>query len=225
LEKDENKKEKEEEEVFSIPPELKMLERSISYFILALYSYFDVYTKYLIRDVTSVYDVDQFYKLFDNMRFSNPNETLKEFLSKIKDNNVSLNSKVREKLEKYSWQIYQNESVLLSNIRNKVAHRDPIIDIDIILNEFGNLKRRIDERAKNLQKSMKIDPGFEFVENIISFLMNGFKNIFLVQEIGNSLYRYLLIVDHVVYNYLESCEKNEKEKLIKKYGEDPFVDD
>ncbi len=211
LQKENNEKGKEKTDVKKIPSskqvweELKIKERVFSYFVLTLYAHIEFYTLALIQFVTYSIETDQTYYFLKDFRFYDYNTTITHILDFLKTENKQKLSSIINNLTKQSqWEQDKQALSSLAKIRHIIAHRKPIQEIETIMNQFPNQKKKALKNAKKLDKEWKeLKTELGIFYELLSMFLDVLKYFMFVIELGTSCYRYLCLVDNVLALYFD----------------------
>ena len=188
--------------------ELRLMERVYSYFVLTLYTYIDSYSMALFQYVVSELPTSEVFDIIKSTKVElNPKERIKSLMKNLKfEDNGNLRKRLKKVLREKAWENHQDEFRQFIKIRNYIAHRDPITAKKTLAKKFPKSAEDALIKANELRKNMNFEEiKDDFILTMIKpILESDFESFFLLQFIGESCYKYLALIDILVYHFFNS---------------------
>ncbi|MHA1221673.1 MAG: hypothetical protein ACTSP3_00165 [Candidatus Heimdallarchaeaceae archaeon] len=208
--------------------DFQIISRMTEYYILKLYAYFDIYSMSLFQYIISTIETDVIFDVLSKVtKTSNPLRVVEALLKSFnveetdffdpKHQNVTLYTELIESISKTNWEydLFYVENFI--KFRNIIAHRKKLASLKELEKRFPKQVKSANNRLKSELQNVKktedfqkildffVDMGLEkrvLVE--IDTLLEDLKYFLTIREIGTSCYRYILLIDNIIYLFFNS---------------------
>ena len=173
---------------------LNLLPRMISYFVLTLFAYLEIYSKSLYQYAISKISVDQIYDFTRVVKVHNNPKTLTQSILDFfkTEEGIGLFAGLKT-LKDDKFNVFFDTLEEFIKIRNQLAHRKPLTSILELKNKFPEL----DERAKIIYDK-EVKRLTEEDKEFLASLLEDFSKFGFISEISKSCFTYIMIIDNFV---------------------------
>jgi hypothetical protein len=203
-----NEMKKEENEI-----QLDVLSRLIGCFVFSLYAYMDVYCMSLFQSIICCCSPENLFDVYERLHTaSNPKksvEALLKIISILNDEEEKevlniVNQRVNSITE---WKERYESFKDFIKIRNKIAHKKPILDIEELKKKFPKLTEKTEEKIK--EETLKFEEALSsqlirisIADSIVKSFWENFVNLIYLREIGFESSIYLALIDRLIHEFL-----------------------
>jgi len=175
---------------------LNITDRMNGYFVLSLYAYLEMYVMSLIQAVLSKLEPGDIYSGLREFRYTNnPMDGIKGVIKLLGDQ-AKQDFTHLIKQDSY-YQNYKDAFEKLHEIRNKVAHKQPIASYNELMNTFPYLQKSLKEMIAEMNTSYQ-DIGLPLADDLFKGMVNSIGPAMILVELSKFCLKYLIIVESFV---------------------------
>ncbi|MHA1224182.1 MAG: hypothetical protein ACTSP3_13220 [Candidatus Heimdallarchaeaceae archaeon] len=193
--------------------QIDVLSRLVGCFVFSLYAYMDVYCVSLFQSIICCSSPESLFDVYDQLnKATNPRRSVEALLKTIcilydEDENVILNLVNQRVNSIIEWKERYDSFKTFIKIRNKIAHRQPFLDIEELKMKFPKLSKKIEieikEQTLEYEKFLNSQPiRISIAEDMMRSFWDNVINLIYLKKIGFESSIYLALIDRLVYDFL-----------------------
>ncbi len=195
---------------------LNVLSRLIACFVLSLYTYMDVYCMSLFQTLICCSNPEDLFDIYDQLREArNPIKSVESILvilslSNNKKEKTLLNI-VNQRINSIPhWKKRKEAFETFKIVRNRVAHREPLLSIEDFKQKFPDfpeIDKEISKGKEEFEKILNTPHIFlSFAKEFMQKISEIMTIMMIVRAVGSESYTYLALIDRLVFEYLQDNE-------------------